>query len=112
MTPSPESYHVLHLLSPADINRFWSKVNKESGDGPWGDCWIWTDVPAGNGYGYLGVGGRKGRKIQAYQISYEIAQVANLLVGGSSPPTYLNGRVSNPRPFPLLRYLSSYPEKN
>lgn len=64
---------VLDLLSPKDIQRFWSKVDKTAGNGPDGDCWLWKDVPAGNGYGYLGVGGRRGRKIQAHQIAYEIA---------------------------------------
>lgn len=47
-------------------DRFWSKVATTQG------CWLWTDILSGNGYGYLGIGGRKGRKIQAHRISYEL----------------------------------------
>ena len=47
--------------------RFMSKVyNDKSG------CWLWTDAVSTVGYGYLGVGGRAGRKVQAHRISYEL----------------------------------------
>jgi hypothetical protein len=49
---------------------------RERFDGKWvladGGCWLWTDEPAANGYGYLGVGGRAGRKIQAHRLAYEL----------------------------------------
>jgi len=35
-------------------------------------CWRWTDVLSGNGYGYLGVGGRKGRDILAHRLAYRL----------------------------------------
>jgi len=54
------------LLEQKDIDRFWSKVDKSS------DCWLWTDVLARNGYGYLGIGGRAGRKVQAHRLAYEL----------------------------------------
>jgi len=63
MTPSCTSYP----LTDSDVKRFWSKVNKSD------TCWLWTNVPAKNGYGYLGVGGRSGRNIQAHRIAYELA---------------------------------------
>lgn len=55
-------------LSETDVKRFWRKVDRS------GDCWLWTDVLAANGYGYLGIGGRSGRKIQAHRIAFELAK--------------------------------------
>lgn len=51
------------ILSEKDIARFNSKIIKTE------SCWLWTDALT-NGYGYLGVGGRKGRKIEAHRIAY------------------------------------------
>lgn len=39
------------------------------------DCWVWTGTISMNGYGMLGVGGRKGKKLYAHRVSY------NLFVG-------------------------------
>lgn len=61
---------ILNLLSEKDVERFRSKVDCSGGPTA---CWPWTDAPSGNGYGYLGVGGRGGRKIQAHQIAFELA---------------------------------------
>lgn len=62
---------ILNMLTEQDIQRFHSKVDRSGGPNA---CWPFTDAPAGNGCGYLGVGGRKGRKIQAHQIAYELAR--------------------------------------
>ncbi len=54
--------------------RLWSKIDK---NGPipehrpdLGACWVWTAATT-NGYGYLQIGGRQGRRVQAYKLAYE-----------------------------------------
>lgn len=38
-------------LTEQAIQRFWSKVSKEPGRGPNGDCWLWTACFGNRGYG-------------------------------------------------------------
>lgn len=42
-------------LSKAALQRFWAKVNKESGQGPNGDCWEWKGSKLPTGYGMLSI---------------------------------------------------------
>lgn len=51
----------------ADIERFWSRVNKSDGVDA---CWLWTGKPHKDGYGVFGIG----KKLYlAHRVSYEIA---------------------------------------
>jgi hypothetical protein len=56
-------------LTDKDLNRLWSKVIKGPGEN---DCWSWTDVLSEDGYAYLGIGGRKGRKFLVHRLLYEL----------------------------------------
>lgn len=49
--------------TPADIARFWSKVDKS------GDCWLWTNSVNRYGYGYFTV-----QRVNTYghRVSYEL----------------------------------------
>ena len=49
--------------------RFWSKVNKTPGQGPQGECWIWTAYCNKDGYGQLGFGSLV---TSAHRVSYEL----------------------------------------
>lgn len=64
----PMEYHQLSLIEK-DLNRLWSKVVVYPGDNA---CWGWADVLSTAGYAYLGVGGRKGRKLLARRILYQL----------------------------------------
>jgi hypothetical protein len=68
----PSGVYVRRVRSTEE--RFWPKVDK---NGPIpeerpevGPCWLWTDVPSKDGYGYLSVGG--GVKRPAHCVAYEI----------------------------------------
>lgn len=53
-------------LTPQAIERFWSKIDKTSGHGPQGDCWMWTGLPS-YGYGRIGY---QGQEFRAHRIAY------------------------------------------
>jgi hypothetical protein len=38
--------------------RFWEKVDKRPGHGPWGDCWVWAASLNNHGYGRIGFNGK------------------------------------------------------
>lgn len=46
--------------------RFWDKVEQSPG------CWLWKAYRNANGYGTLGVGGRKGTVSLAHRVSWEL----------------------------------------
>jgi hypothetical protein len=51
------------------IARFWSKVDKNPGFGPEGDCWEWRGANCGWGYGQFNA---KRIRYYAHRYSYEI----------------------------------------
>lgn len=54
---------------PTLEERFWPKVDKSSGHGPRGDCWIWTASLRTDGYGQIRVGATfKGAHVVAYEL--------------------------------------------
>lgn len=54
------------VVSEAEVERFWSKVNIGSPT----DCWEWTGAKTGFGYGHMTVNGQK--QVYAHRISYVI----------------------------------------
>lgn len=60
--------------------RFWAKVDKTPGQGPKGECWMWTASVDTRGYGNLRVGGRAGVMQRAHRICW------GLLHGPLPPP--------------------------
>lgn len=50
--------------------RFWAKVDKASGHGPWDNCWVWTGSRRG-GYGNIKIAGqaRTAHRV-AYVLTY------------------------------------------
>lgn len=66
-------------------DRFWAKVDKTPGHGPWGDCWLWTAAAYQNGYGYIWeghTGSRIGRRVYAHRVAF--------LLGNGIDPGDLN----------------------
>lgn len=55
-------------LTPAEQDRFWSKVTTSPGD----DCWRWTGGLGTTGYGRISLGGRKGRQWGAHRIAWSL----------------------------------------
>lgn len=56
-------------LTDNDLKRLWSKVKKGIDEK---DCWGWTDSLSKAGYAYFSYGGRKGKKVLAHRLLYEI----------------------------------------
>jgi len=52
--------------------RFWSKVDKTPGYGPWGDCWVWTAQKSSLGYGRISGPGHDGRPLVASRVAWEL----------------------------------------
>jgi len=60
-------------LTEADIRRFWKKVNKAPGQGPTGECWLWTASRSKLGYGKLMIARpSQKRPYLASRISYKL----------------------------------------
>jgi len=53
--------------------RFWAKVDKTPGQGPWGDCWTWTGSRNERGYGQFRVGPRGSRLWRAHVLAFVLA---------------------------------------
>lgn len=65
-TPSRADRAIL-AMTPADIERFWSKVDKTPGHGPNGDCHVWMGCCDSDGYGVLQL---HGAAVRAHRIAY------------------------------------------
>ncbi len=51
--------------------RFWSHVDKTPGQGPYGNCWLWTGCTDDTGYGAFKICGKKKNSHRiAYELSY------------------------------------------
>lgn len=48
---------------------FWQRVDKTSGHGPGGECWVWMGKKFKQGYGYLRYGGRS---CKAHRLAWEL----------------------------------------
>jgi hypothetical protein len=52
------------------LARFWPRVDKTPGQGPNGDCWIWTGGKTSVGYGLIAIGGKRQ---SVHRLSYELS---------------------------------------
>ncbi|KKN34593.1 hypothetical protein LCGC14_0792330 [marine sediment metagenome] len=56
-------------ITEKDIKRIFSKVIKDVN--PQG-CWGWSDILSKDDYAYISIGGRKGKKLLAHRVLYEL----------------------------------------
>lgn len=63
-------------MTPEDIARFWAKVDKTPGQGPKGECWVWTAGVAPLGYGLFKLG----------TVTVSAHRAAFFLANGHLPP--------------------------
>jgi HNH endonuclease len=56
--------------SLSEVKRFWAKVDKSAGQGPWGDCWLWTGSVNDQGYGKFTAKGS--RAYRTHKFSFEL----------------------------------------
>ena len=67
-----QSHHTTKKNLPLSV-RFWKYVDKSD------ECWLWTGAlsipprPGHLGYGWIRIGGRKGRTVKAHRVSWELA---------------------------------------
>jgi len=54
------------------LERFWSKVDKSPGHGPWGDCWLWTAGKSKGGYGLIW-DAELDAMVYAHRVAFELA---------------------------------------
>lgn len=63
------NYRTIPDLTPQEIERFWSKVDKTPGHGPRGECWLWNGLR--NNYGY-GLFTFRNIKLRAHRVAYRL----------------------------------------
>jgi hypothetical protein len=69
-----QKHRILPHFRPQDITRFWSKVDKTPGQGPQGECWLWTGCKP-KGYGIF----------QQARRQYRANRIAFYLTRGRDP---------------------------
>lgn len=57
-------------LTPQEIKRFLSYIDKTPGYGPSGDCWKWTRATSDNGYGVFGA---QKRHYSTHRLAYFVS---------------------------------------